>query len=103
MKGADGKLTDNSIIFGEFGEISYNGETLLVGTVDPRDYYISVTEGKVLHIIKFKRHGSVQPHLIKIRDCEAWLVLETGRRYSLYEKAKKPNSMGEIRPWITFL
>ena len=87
MKSADGKVVDSSIIFGGLGEINSKGETLLVGTVDPRAYYISIPEGKVLQTIKLERPGSVQPHLTTIRGCEAWIVLETGGRFSLYDKS----------------
>jgi hypothetical protein len=88
MKDNNGNIFDSSIIFGGLGQINSKGESLLVGTVDPKDYYVSLVTGKVIQTLDLVRSGSVQPHLTTINGCEAWVVVETGGRYSFYERNK---------------
>ena len=58
MKSADGKLVDSSIIFGGLGEINSKGETLPVGTVDHKAYYLfPYPRGKFCKPINFKGLG----------------------------------------------
>jgi hypothetical protein len=87
MKKSDGSSLDSSIIFGGLGPVNSNGETLLVGTVDPKAYYISIPEAKVLHSFDLKRPGSAAPYLTKINGCEAWVIIESGGRFSFYDKS----------------
>jgi len=87
MKDSEGNVVESSIIFGGLGEINNRGESLLVGTVDPRAYYISLSEGKVLQTINLERPGSTKPHLTKINGCEAWVILETGGRFSFFDRS----------------
>ena len=86
MKNADGKWINSSVIFGGLGPINSKGETLLVGTVDPKAYYISIPDAKVLHSFDLKRSGSAPPYLTQLNGCEAWVVVESGGRYSFYDK-----------------
>jgi outer membrane protein assembly factor BamB len=88
MKDNNGNIFDSSIIFGGLGQINSKGESLLVGTVDPKAYYVSLVTGKVIQTLDLVRSGSVQPHLTTINGCEAWVVVETGGRYSFYERNK---------------
>ena len=88
MKNSDGDWFNSSIIFGGLGPINSHGETLLVGTVDPKAYYISIPEGKILQSLDLKRSGSAPPYLTKINGCEAWVIIETGGRFSFYDKSK---------------
>lgn len=87
MKDSDGNWIDSSIIFGGIGRVNSKGETLVVGTTDPKAYYISVPEGKVLQSFNLKRPGSVNPFLTELNGCEAWVVVETGGRFSFYDKS----------------
>lgn len=87
MKNADGKWVNSSVIFGGLGPVNSAGETLVVGTVDPKAYYISIPDAKVLHSFDLKRPGSVQPYLTEINGCEAWVIVETGGRFSFYDRA----------------
>jgi hypothetical protein len=86
MKKPDGSWLDSSVIFGGLGDINSQGETLVVGTVDATAYYISLPQGKVLQTFSLKRPGSAKPLLTKINGCEAWVVIETGGRFSFYDK-----------------
>ena len=88
MKDAEGNNVDSSVIFGGLGKINPKGETLLVGTVDPRAYYVSLPTGKVLQTINLDRSGSAQPFLTTINGCEAWVITETGGRYSFYDRSR---------------
>ena len=88
MKDAKGNNVDSSVIFGGLGKINPKGETLLVGTVDPRAYYVSLPTGKVLQTINLDRSGSAQPFLTTINGCEAWVIIETGGRYSFYDRSR---------------
>lgn len=88
MKDNSGHIFDSSIIFGGLGQINSKGESLLVGTVDPKAYYVSLVTGKVIQTLDLVRSGSVQPHLTTINGCEAWVIIETGGRYSFYERNK---------------
>jgi hypothetical protein len=87
MKDADGKWIDSSIIFGGIGRVNSAGETLVVGTTDPKAYYISVPESKVLQSFDLKRPGSVNHFLTELNGCEAWVVVETGGRFLFYDKS----------------
>lgn len=86
MRRSDGSWLGSSVIFGGLGDINSKGETLVVGTVDATAYYISLPQGKVLQTFSLKRPGSAKPLLTKINGCEAWIVLETGGRFSFYDK-----------------
>jgi len=87
MKKSDGNLVDSSVIFGGLGPVNSSGETLLVGTVDPKAYYISIPEAKVLHSFDLKRPGSAAPYLTQVNGCEAWVIVESGGRFSFYDKS----------------
>lgn len=87
MKNADGNWVNSSVIFGGLGPINSKGETLLVGTVDPKAYYISIPEARVLNTFDLKRSGSAPPYLTKLNGCEAWVVVESGGRFSFYDKS----------------
>ena len=87
MRDSAGNKVESSIIFGGLGKINTKGESLLVGTVDPRAYYISLPEGKVLQTIDLERPGSVHPHLTRINGCEAWVIVETGGRFSFFDRS----------------
>ena len=87
MKKSDGTWLNSSVIFGGLGPVNSNGETLLVGTVDPKAYYISIPEAKVLRSFDLKRPGSAPPYLTQINGCEAWVIVESGGRFSFYEKS----------------
>jgi hypothetical protein len=81
-----GESVDSSIIFGGLGEPTIEGKTMLTGTVDSSAYYISLNNYKLDTIIDLKRSGSVNPYLTKIDNCEAWIFVETGGRFSFYER-----------------
>lgn len=82
-----GNLIDSSIIFGGLGNPNSQGKTMLTGTVDPSAYYISLNDSKVESILNLKRVGSVNPYLTKINNCEAWIFVETGGRFSFYDRS----------------
>ena len=86
MINSDGNWLESSVIFGGLGDINSKGETLVVGTVDSTAYYISLPQGKVLQTFSLKRPGSAKPLLTKINGCEAWVIIETGGRFSFYDK-----------------
>jgi hypothetical protein len=86
MRASDGSWLESSVIFGGLGDINSKGETLVVGTVDSTAYYISLPQGKVLETFSLKRPGSAKPLLTKINGCEAWVIIETGGRFSFYDK-----------------
>lgn len=87
MKKSDGDWVESSVIFGGLGPVNSSGETLLVGTVDPKAYYISIPKAKVLHSFDLRRPGSAAPYLTKINGCEAWVIVESGGRFSFYDKS----------------
>ena len=76
----------SSIIFGGTGKVNDNGHTFVTGTVDPNAYYISVKNGNIVEKLNLKRPGSVQPLLTNINQCEVWIFLESGGRFSFYNK-----------------
>ena len=86
MTDKNGQTHESSIIFGGLGLPNNLGETMLVGTVDAKAFYISIPQGKIIDEITLKRAGSVQPHLTQIDGCEAWVFIETGGRFSFYER-----------------
>ena len=88
MKDAEGNIFDSSIIFGGIGKVNAKGESLLVGTVDSRAYYVSLPEGKVVQTVDLERSGSAPPLLISINGCEAWVIVETGGRFSFYDRSR---------------
>jgi glucose dehydrogenase len=81
-----GKNVESSIIFGGLGEPTTKGNTMLTGTVDSSAYYISLSDQRVEAIVDLKRSGSVNPYLTKIDNCEAWVFVETGGRFSFYDR-----------------
>ena len=83
-----GKTVNSSIIFGGLGKPTSQGKTMLTGTVDSAAYYISLDDFKVENVLNLKRSGSVNPFLTKIDNCEAWIFVETGGRFSYYDKSK---------------
>jgi len=87
MKDKDGNIFKGSIIFGGISETNSKGETLLVGTVDTKAYLVSLPSGEIIETINLVRPGSVQPHLTTINGCDAWVILETGGRFSFYDKS----------------
>ena len=87
MRKSDGNWVDSSVIFGGLGPVNSSGETLLVGTVDSKAYYISIPEARVLHSFDLRRPGSAAPYLTEINGCEAWVIVESGGRFSFYDKS----------------
>ena len=81
-----GREIESSIIFGGLGEPTSKGKTMLTGTVDSSAYYISLNDQRVENIINLKRAGSVNPYLTEIDNCEAWVFVETGGRFSFYDR-----------------
>jgi hypothetical protein len=88
MKNIKGDTLNSSVIFGGIGEINSKGETLTVGTVDSNAYYLSLLTGEVLHTLDLARSGSSQPHKTNINGCEAWVIVESGGRYSFFDRDK---------------
>ena len=60
---------------------------MLTGTVNPAAYYLSLPDAKVINTLKLKRPGSVNPFLTDINNCEAWIFVETGGRFSFYDRS----------------
>lgn len=86
MKNTYGNSVNSSVIFGGIGEINSKGESLIVGTVDSKAYYVSLLTGQILETLDLERSGSAQPHLTNINGCEAWVIIESGGRYSFYDR-----------------
>jgi glucose dehydrogenase len=86
MKNKNGQIKDSSVIFGGLGSVNKKGRTMLTGTVDANAYYVSLPEGKIIDTVKLMRPGSVNPVLTEINGCEAWVFIETGGRFSFYER-----------------
>ena len=86
MKNKNGQIKDSSVIFGGLGSVNKEGRTMLTGTVDANAYYVSLPEGKIIDTVKLMRPGSVNPVLTEINGCEAWVFIETGGRFSFYER-----------------
>jgi len=87
MKNKEGKKFESSIIFGGISETNIRGEAVLVGTVNAKAYLISIPKGEIIETINLKRPGSVEPLLTKIDGCDAWTILQTGGRFSFYDKS----------------
>ena len=85
--GANDKAYESSIIFGGLGSPTPQGNTMLTGTVNPSAYYLSLADTRVINTIKLKRPGSVNPLLTNINNCEAWVFIETGGRFSFYDRS----------------
>jgi outer membrane protein assembly factor BamB len=83
-----GNLIDGSVIFGGLGRVTDKQESLLVGTVDAKAYYVNLRTGAIIQTIDLERSGSVQPYLTEINGCEAWVIVETGGRYSFFDREK---------------
>jgi len=77
---------NSSVVFGGLGNPTIEGNTMLTGTVDSSAYYISLIDQKVEAIIDLERSGSVNPYLTEIDNCEAWVFVETGGRFSFYNR-----------------
>ena len=56
-----------------------------LSTVNPSAYYLSLADTRIINTIKLKRPGSVNPLLTNINNCEAWVFIETGGRFSFYD------------------
>lgn len=84
---SNGKAYESSIIFGGLGSPTPQGNTMLTGTVNPSAYYLSLSDTKVINTLKLKRPGSVNPFLTNINNCEAWVFIETGGRFSFYDRS----------------
>ncbi len=87
MTNSKGEKVNSSIIFGGIGQVNDRGESMLVGTVDPKAYFISIPKAKVIDTVKLKRPGSVNPFLTEINGCEAWIIIETGGRFSFFDRS----------------
>lgn len=85
--GSNSKIHESSIIFGGLGNPTSKGNAMLTGTVNPAAYYLSLPDAKVINTLKLKRPGSVNPFLTDINNCEAWIFVETGGRFSFYDRS----------------
>ena len=84
---SNNKAYESSIIFGGLGSPTSQGNTMLTGTVNPSAYYLSLSDTKIINTLKLKRPGSVNPFLTNINNCEAWVFIETGGRFSFYDRS----------------
>ena len=84
---SSGEVVNSSVIFGGLGEATPQGKTMLTGTVDPSAYYISLSDLKIENVLMLRRSGSVNPYLTKIDNCEAWIFVESGGRFSFYDRS----------------
>ena len=84
---SNNKAYGSSIIFGGLGSPTAQGNTMLTGTVNPSAYYLSLSDTRVINTLKLKRPGSVNPFLTNINNCEAWVFIETGGRFSFYDRS----------------
>ena len=84
---SNNKPYESSIIFGGLGSPTLQGNTMLTGTVNPAAYYLSLSDTRVINTLKLKRPGSVNPFLTNINNCEAWVFIETGGRFSFYDRS----------------
>ena len=84
---SNNKAYESSIIFGGLGSPTPQGNTMLTGTVNPSAYYLSLSDTKIINTLKLKRPGSVNPFLTNINNCEAWVFIETGGRFSFYDRS----------------
>ena len=84
---SNNKAYESSIIFGGLGSPTSQGNTMLTGTVNPSAYYLSLSDTRIINTLKLKRPGSVNPFLTNINNCEAWVFIETGGRFSFYDRS----------------
>ena len=84
---SNNKVYESSIIFGGLGSPTLQGNTMLTGTVNPSAYYLSLSDIRIINTLKLKRPGSVNPFLTNINNCEAWIFIETGGRFSFYDRS----------------
>ena len=84
---SNNKAYESSIIFGGLGSPTPQGNTMLTGTVNPSAYYLSLSDTRIINTLKLKRPGSVNPFLTNINNCEAWVFIETGGRFSFYDRS----------------
>ena len=84
---SNNKAYESSIIFGGLGNPTPQGNTMLTGTVNPAAYYLSLSDTRIINTLKLKRPGSVNPFLTNINNCEAWVFIETGGRFSFYDRS----------------
>ena len=84
---SNGKAYQSSIIFGGLGSPTPQGNTMLTGTVNPSAYYLSLSDTKVINTHKTQKARLSKSFLTNINNCEAWVFIETGGRFSFYDRS----------------